>query len=366
MASKRIAFAVTNDWTHEQRGHRIVSTLTANNFDIVVFSKKAKISVCQDYSIQAISPIFSKGMGFYAEFNIRLFLKIMWGKFDILVANDLDTLPACYFAAKLKGAKLYFDAHEWFTEVPELVGRNMKKKMWALAERLFVPCCDGAYTVCQPIADFYFQKFGLNMQVVRNLPIRKYSSDYCEIDWLAAIKKRRKIILYQGAVNIGRGLELMIDAMTMIDDAVFVVIGGGDIFEKLRRKVIDLQLTEKVIFTGSINFDKLADYTQYADLGISLEEAMGLNYIYSLPNKLFDYIQSGVPVLISGLPEAAKIVEIYQVGEIAANQPDSLAKQVSSLFADSVKISKFRRNCFIAAEILNWENEKSKLLNLYT
>ena len=122
------------------------------------------------------------------------------------------------------------------------------------------------------------------------------------------------MIIYQGALNIGRGLELIISTMQFLDEFVLIMAGEGDISLQLKELTKELGMDDRVEFAGRYQPDALYLITCSCDLGISLEEDRGLNYRYALPNKLFDYIQARIPVLCSDLPEMRQIVENYNVG----------------------------------------------------
>ena len=151
----------------------------------------------------------------------------------------------------------------------------------------------------------------------------------------------KKIILYQGSVNVGRGLDLMIDTMHLLEDYILVIIGDGDISTKLIEKVNTLDLKNCVKFLGRINPDELKNLTPNTTVGMSLEEDLGLNYRFALPNKIFDYIQAEVPVLVSDLPEMKKIVSDYKVGEVVFNRtPKTLAQQIEKILKKNCELNK--------------------------
>jgi glycosyltransferase involved in cell wall biosynthesis len=299
---------------------------------------------------------------FYACYNIRLFCYLLFVKADIFLANDLDTLPANYHASKIRKKKLVYDSHEYFTEVPELIGRNRTRNFWLKIERKILPKIKNSYTVSQSIADEYNKKYRINMQVIMNLP------EYKNQD--AAIEKKsdqEKIIIYQGALNKARGLEQIIAAMKHINNAQLRIYGDGDITAELQRLVKESYLEEKVIFFGRFPFEKMHEITMTADLGISLEQNMGLNYFYALPNKLFDYIQAQIPVLCSGFPEMKKIIDHYNIGKtIDKHDPVFIAETINKIFADNAQFILWKENLKPAARELCWETQEEKLLKIFS
>jgi glycosyltransferase involved in cell wall biosynthesis len=171
----------------------------------------------------------------------------------------------------------------------------------------------------------------------------------------------KKIILYQGAINIGRGLENLIKTMKFLEHHLLVIIGDGDIYKSLKESVSSQKLNNKVIFLGKITPKELHKLTPLADVGISLEEDLGLNYKFALPNKIFDYIQAEVPILVSNLPEMSAIVNHYNVGEIVLNKtPEKLANQIKQLLEKD-----FTQKLKVAKEVLIWEKQEQKLMAIF-
>jgi glycosyltransferase involved in cell wall biosynthesis len=296
---------------------------------------------------------------FYVCLNARLLIYYIFNKADFILANDLDCLASAGIASKLKKVKIIYDSHELFTEVPELENKPRKKKIWLKIEKKFIKRAGASYTVCQPIADYYNKLYDINMQVIRNLPqLRTFSNDY---------KTRPKLLIYQGALNKERGIEIMIEMMQYIPDYQLFIAGKGNLEKELQQLTNELNLSKKIKFVGVLDFDALYNLTKTARVGFSLEQGKSLNYKYSLPNKIFDYIQAGVPVICSDLPEMSKIVNNYNCGiNIKTSNPQELAEYLQSLLADNTQLNKFHQNCKNAAQELNWENEEKKLREIIT
>jgi glycosyltransferase involved in cell wall biosynthesis len=360
---KKIYIAVTNDLVTDNRVHKVALSLLKSGADITLLGriKRNSPAINRTYNTKRFKLIFTRGPLFYFEYNLRLFIFLLFHKFDIVVSNDLDTLGASFYASKIKNKKLVYDSHEYFTEVPELYNRNFPKKVWMLIEQLTLPRVKYCYTVSDSIADTYNNKYGINMKVVRNVPYKNLNiqSDFND--------KEIKTILYQGSLNIGRGLEHLIDAMEFVDNARLVIIGDGDITIELNDQISKKNLQEKVQLKGRIPFEKLSIETQKADLGIALEENLGLNYYYALPNKLFDYIQAGVPVLVSPFPEMQKIVNNYEIGTIYDHKnPKELAAKITEIFELKNRYQKWKSNTSKAAQDLCWENEEQILKDVFS
>jgi glycosyltransferase involved in cell wall biosynthesis len=172
------------------------------------------------------------------------------------------------------------------------------------------------------------------------------------------------MIIYQGALNVGRGLELMIDAMQYLEDALFVIVGTGDIEDELKHQVHQDMLSDRVEFRGRMMPEELVGLTLSADLGISLEEDLGLNYRYALPNKIFDYIRCHVPVLCSALPEMSRIVDSYGVGIATAEKdPEKLAGIIRYMLKERSG-GAWKEALHEASLDLCWEKESKVYLEL--
>jgi glycosyltransferase involved in cell wall biosynthesis len=213
--------------------------------------------------------------------------------------------------------------------------------------------------VSPSIARVYKETYGPDFRVVRNVPFHRPEP---MIDTsLQARYGDRAIILYQGALNVGRGLELVIRSLSYLDHTVLLIAGGGDIEAELKLEAKKAGLADRVVFLGRVDPERLYPITCSADVGISLEEDLGLNYRYALPNKVFDYIQARIPVLCSDLPEMKAIVEGHEVGIATSERdPEGLATILKDMIRDR-KAGKWSKAVEKAAGELCWENEKGIL-----
>ena len=365
---KRIVVAVTNDMLTDQRVNRICTSLVSEGVEVTVAARKlpsSKAITDRPYTVIQFKLLFTKGVAFYASYNVRLFFYLLFQKLDGITSNDLDTLAACKLAASIKRVPLVYDSHEYYTEVPELVNRKQVQRIWERIEKWGMKRLQHTSTVCQSIADIYEQKYGVNMKVIRNVPFR-ITTDNVGYTIQSKLSEEKRIIIYQGALNIGRGIEKVLAALPYLDNVLFVVAGTGDIETELKQKTIAQKLTDKVLFTGRLTYTELRTFTIQAHLGISLEENMGLNYYYSLPNKLFDYIQCSVPVLCSAFPETSRIINQYSIGETTLEQnPEKLARIIDEMLTNQNKRAEWITNCKLAANELCWEKEVEILKTLY-
>ncbi len=357
---KKIFFTVTNDLNYDQRMIRICTSLSKNNWDVTLIGRKRKNSQPlenQFFKQKRLSVFFQKGPLFYLEFNLRLFFFLL-KKSDLICSIDLDTLPSGYFAAKMRNKQLVFDAHEYFQEVPEVVNRPFIQKIWKIIANVFIPKVKGAYTVCESLKKVFSKKYNIKFEVIRNLPFSKKT-------YFKTKESQKKILLYQGALNDGRGLEEMIEVMPKLENCELWLAGEGDLSKKLREQSYKIGVDDRVKFLGMILPEQLVEITAKADIGLNLLKNKGLNYYFSLANKTFDYIQAGIPAIHIDFPEYRIINQKYKIGVLIPDlSQESILSGVSSLIQEDYYHS-IQRNCIEAAKELTWENEEKKLLNFY-
>lgn len=370
---KKIIISVTSDLVTDQRVHRTANTLTKAGHSVVLVGRKLKNSQPLDsrnYKTHRFNLLFEKGALFYSAYNIRLFFYLLFNRAEVLLANDLDTLPANFLASKINNSKLVYDSHEYYTGVPELEHRPLIQKIWKAIEKFIFPKLNFVYTVNDSIASLYEDEYHKKVAVVRNIPdipVTSLLPDKEKIRRELGIAAGCKIIILQGAgINIERGAEEAVESMNYIDNAVLLIVGGGDVIPFLKEIVQQSNLQSKVFFINKMPFVQLLQYTRAADVGLTLDKDTNINYRFSLPNKLFDYIHANVPVLGSPLIEVKKIITQYDIGAVIENHdPENIASKIRFMLADENRIAEWKKNLEIAANELSWENEERKLLNVF-
>ncbi len=364
MNKKNIFVAVTNDVSTDYRVHKVSNYLVDKGYSVTVYGRVLPntIPVSRAYTILRKKHWFNHNFLFYAEFNIRLFFTLLFKKIDIILANDLDTLPACFFASRIKKITLVYDSHELFSEGPELQERKFVQRFWRKLEDYFLPKIKNSYTVSQSIVSFYHTKYKNNMGLVRNIPLKQ---DVLETEEVC-FPTQRKTILYQGVLNPGRGLKPMIKALHLLENFDLIIIGYGKVEQTLKQFVAEEKMQHRVHFLGRISREKLFNYTKKATLGMVLEEPLGLSFTYALPNKLFDYIHAELPIIAGNLPEVVRIVKNYKVGVVVEDYtPKSIAKAVIELESNKQLLAQIKENQQKAKEILCWEKEQLKLAQFF-
>lgn len=356
---RKIVFTVTNDLTYDQRMQRICSTLAQEGYTVQLIGRKlpnSKPLKTQGYKQTRLSCFFTKGKLFYAEYNLRLLFFLLFTKFDIISAVDLDTLIPCYRVGKLKGKPIVYDAHEYFTEVPEVVSRPKVKKMWEWIANTYIPKLKYCYTVGPMLAELFTKKYGVPFATITNAPITKP---------IPSEERQPNTLLYQGALNKARGIEHYIDMMSLLPDFELWLVGEGDLSKALRQRAKEKNVEKQVKFFGKIEPENLHFTTAKAYLGLNVSENAGLSYYYSLNNKFFDHIQALLPTVANNFPEYKRMNEQFNVMAFADANPQSVAQQVKLLAENKSLYNTMASNCLKARLVLNWEEESKKLVGFY-
>lgn len=361
----KLLFTVTNDLNYDQRMIRICSTLVEDGHAVCLIGRKLNKSAPlknADYEQKRLYCFFEKGKLFYLEYNLRLFFYLLFKQFDEICAIDLDTCLPTLAVAKIKRKKHHYDAHELFSHVPEVIGRKKVQKFWLWVERLTFRYSDSIYTVSQSISDYFELQYFRKVKVVRNMPFPDDSiiADVPELNLLP----NGKFILYQGALNEGRGLELLIESILGTDYQV-VLVGEGDLSGKLRNLVVEKQLQNQVKFLGFVSPEKLPAITKRAFIGYNVSENKGLSYYYSLNNKFFDYVQAELPSLINDFPEYTELLSQYQVGRLVQFSAESIREKLGELYQHEHFYALIKGNCQLAKSNWTWEKESLNLRAIY-
>ena len=382
MNGLRVAVVVTNDLLTDQRVGRTCDTLVDKGCVVTLVGRILPGSgpIARRYATRRFRLPFRKGPLFYASYNVRLFFFLLCARYDLVVANDTDTLLASYFAVLLRKKAILYDAHELFPDVPELVGRERTRAAWVCIERLVLPRIGrrvrgSAVTVNASLASVFHQRYGLEMSVVRNVPATwpaqpkgrgsMNSSEACVHDC--------HMLLYQGALNVGRGLEQLVRSLQYLPKWKLVLAGDGDIAGRLKGEVSSLPWRDRIVFLGRVEPHRLRLLTQEADLGWVVMEPMGLNYILSLPNRVGDYVAANVPFLASDFPELMAFLDTCPVGRTIPVRDEVgqlsnyklLAERIESFWNDWQALPPGEREhrFAMARRFLDWSVDRENLLD---
>lgn len=397
----RAVFCVTNDLNTDQRMIRICGTLQSNGWDVELIGREKRESASllkRSYKQTRLKCWFEKGKLFYLEYNLRLFWYLLRLRMNVLCVIDLDTaIPGILLKSLRQNLTLVYDAHEIFPMVPEVQNRKAVQTFWLWVEGRIFRHADRVYTVGNALAEYFQKLYSKPVEVIRNMPVKQNDSAHThseiqnELTGNMPVKqishppqKSEKIesqsgweiaepqipfedgsfILYQGALNQGRGLERLLSILTRVNYPLLIV-GKGDIEIQLKEFVQQNGMQNQVHFYGFVRPNELPKITRKARIGYNVSENEGLSYYLSLNNKFFDYVEAGLPSVINDFPEYLHLNREFGVGLNVSLDNAEIEEKLTILMENDQVYQKCVENCRKAREIWNWENESKSLVAFY-
>ena len=378
----RVLMPVHSNYEHDIRVQREAETLAGIGYEVTVLSLWPDHSRTEPYRRNGVSIIpevigFKHGIPRFASMMKRIARFIRQNReYDIIHAHDLDTaFPAVNNA--LPTQTVIYDSHEWYRGNIALRNKPLKRKIWQNLENRVVKRADRLITVNESIATLFRQTYQTikdDITVVRNFSIPAHRMDadelwiYNESSSTAQLLRNLKqnssyIAFYGGHLTKGRGLPHYLDAVRQSSNVGLVIAGSGKLEKWLKEKLREESLNQKAIYAGHLTLPRLYGLMRFCDVGLSYIEPLSESYYYALPNKLTEYLQNGLPVVASNLPEIKNLVTRYGIGRIAAS-PKEFYKILTKL-DEIVDNPKIQNNITQAADKLHWDREKENLLALY-
>jgi len=389
---KRICMLLNGEIKNDNRVIKMIRTLSQKSYvdlyyvngdesDQFIFDKNVNL-----YSFNYNSSLKRKLIQhtfFIWEFNF-FFSQVMDKNvnYDYIWCNDLPTLNPGLKISKKLGAKLIYDSHEIYLEtlnqffprnskgikkalfnqnlnLMRLIGKNFNKRV--------LPQVQTFITVNESLREYFIRQYSIqSSRVIMNLPeLKKSEQGTNSIDYRSKYKWDTEsiILIYQGALNEGRGLRLLIELMQSIDNKFkLIVLGDGPLKQNL--KDLLAPSNQQVKFIDSVPIEQLLDYTRGADIGINLLEDFNLSKKLASPNKLFEYIHARIPVICSNTIENSKVLKNYKIGLLTENNLTSIKDSIIELSKKKKTI--FEDEMIRAIKLYNWESQESKISSITT
>lgn len=352
---------------------RICHSLAKAGYEVQLIGRQQPRSIpltTASYSQKRLKCFFHSGKFFYLEYNLRLLLYLIRQNTDAICAIDLDTLLPVFLTARLRRKILVYDAHEYFSELPELQQRPLIKKIWTYLEGLLVPRVKHAYTVGKALAVALEERYDVPFAVVRNLPLRQsLPPDPALIRKAQELKTQfpnTTFLLYQGALNEGRGIETAIRALHHLNNTQLWLAGEGPLKQQILDIITAEKLQKRVHFWGYLSPQSLQSLSPFATIGLNLLSDHGLNYYYSLANKTFDYLHAELPAIHMDFPEYRQLNAQHPTALLLPKlSEDELVDAISRLQKEPGLYDQLKGNCQILLKEYCWENEEKRLIQFW-
>jgi glycosyltransferase involved in cell wall biosynthesis len=307
---------------------------------------------------------------------VRNTLRLVQTPADIYHAHEVSALPACYIAACLRHKPIIFDAHEmplFERPVSELgLSRRLARKLLGVLLAHIVPRCARIITVSSPIVEEIRARYHVQeVTLIRNVPAYRVVPKSDRLRQYLGLKPEVRIALYQGYLQPNRGLDSLVRAAVFLAQDIVIVMMGknrGTTQAQLEALIASEGVAERVKIIPPVPYAELLDWTASADIGLNVASPdYSLNVRYFLPNKLFEYLMAGLPVLTSPLEAMVDVINTYDVGQVLPSlAPADIGNAINSMLADPVGLARNRSNALEAArKEFYWEKERLQLLHLY-
>ena len=365
MSSRRIAVLVSNDLNHDQRVRKTCETLVEAGWTPLLVGREMKGSkpYSGPWEAHRLTLGHHEGPWFYLELQkgLRSWLREHGPGLGAIWSNDLDTL---WPAVSHGSLPVVYDSHEYFTEAAGLTGKPLKRAIWLALERWCMKRLPAMITVNEPIAAEFRRKYGLPVRVVRNMPRLQ---TVVQVEGRTAFEKHGvptdlPIALMQGAyMDRDRGAAEAVAALPGMPGIRLVLVGAGTEWEEAAAQVDDPRFESRLHCIPKLPFEDLRELTASADVGLSLDKGGHGNYEMSLPNKLFDFMHAGLPMVVTARKQVAEVVQTYRLGEVIDTADvDSLKRAVDTVL--SVPRDVWRSRAMAARDVHHWDVDAPKLL----
>lgn len=384
-SSVRVCMHVLGAVRTDVRVMREATALAEAGFSVSIIDVEAKSSQTVEEHIHGVcvkhivSPAWFFSARFKPWFLIKYMLLIIRGIFrlvrspvEVYHAQDQRALPACYIAAWIRRKPLVFDAHE----LP-LSDEGLKRwhRLHALSERFLagvLPRCTGIITVSSPIAQEICNRYRVpGVSLIRNIPAYRAVPKGGRLRQYLGLSPDVRIALYQGGMQPNRGLDRLIRSAPFLGPDILIVMMGDSVKEtqsQLEELIVSEGVAERVKILPPVLYEELLDWTASADIGLIVYAPdHSPNVRMCLPNKLFEYLMAGIPVLTSKLDAVEEVIETYGVGQVVSSlDPADVGAAITAMLADRVALDRMRRNALYAAQHeFCWEKEKQRLIQFY-
>ena len=354
----KIAVLVSNDLTFDQRVRKTCEAMVAAGHEPILVGRELPESIPYDGPGSAVRLplLFKSGPLFYAELQLALLKWLGKAEVDRIWANDLDTLLPSIVVGRHRKIPVVYDSHEFFTEAAGLTGKPLRRKIWLFIERYCIPKLGKMLTVNESIAREFRHRYGVKVDILRNMPVLKSVPDVTPRTAFLefGIPTDLPILLLQGAyMDRDRGTSDAVEALAVMTDVRLVLVGAGIEFDESVERINDPRWKGRLHCIPRLPYEKLRILTASADVGLSLDKGLHTNYLLSLPNKLFDFIHVGLPIVASPMVEVRRVVEENEVGVVLKDvTSEAIAKGVAEVLSKPREF--WFSKCMAAREDLHW------------
>ena len=369
MPTTDIVFALTGEIRRNSRALkqlRVLASLGAR-VEVLDLASASAQDLPTDVHLQALGRPAGRGPRFFSAVHRLFSATARQYPAKVYHASDLYALPAMCAAARQHAGSLVYDARELYPHVASTIGRPWVSALWHTIEKRYIRRTDAVFTVSDPIAEKIARTYDVpRPSVLHNVPVYSKAQPAHTLRAAAGIEPDSVVLLHQGNIQKHRGCEYLLDAMLSVRGAVLVFLGGGPMKPCLQQLTLERHVMNRVRFLNSVPPTDLLPLTACADIGITLLEGTCLNHRLALPNKLFEYLMAGLPVLASNLPGIGGLVKRFDVGRVVdPKDPAALVETLQGMVNNREARIRWANNTPSVLEHFSWEMESQRFRAVY-
>jgi len=377
-----IVMMVWNEFLNDARVLKEANTLQGNGYQVIVSALKVQYETSVEEQFQT-GVVVKRVNGKKPKSNknkeslittlwkvmtqvramLLMIIQVIKLKPAVIHAHDFEVLPAAWLVSKFTKAKIVYDAHEISTCRE---GFRSLRKLIGYIEKKLMPKAAATITTTEMRAKYFVRAYGVpRPKVLQNRPTYYELEPSARLRDELSLKEPWPIVVYQGGLQSGRGLERLVKAAQYVNDVYFVLIGSGRLESHLHELAKQFKVTRQVKFIPVVPLSELPEYTASADIGVQPILNTCLNHYTTDSNKLFEYVLAGIPVIATDFPEIKNIVNKYELGLLVDQSLESLVSAIKRLLDNSELREKFKANTLKERRVLSWESQESALLEIY-
>ena len=381
MKSTDIAFLMTGDLHRNIRALKQLRSLSEHGFTVKAYHLGGSVArtVLPKGVTEEVVPVPPGRGPLYFKALSRAFSRAIQGSTAALYhASDLYTLSACAAAARKNGTQYSYDSRELYAHVAATRGRPWVRWWWSRLEGKLISGAACVFTVSDSIADRLEVTYKIERPiVVHNVPevdpLSETASSTADINYVPpqtmavllddrGLASNVPILVHLGQMKKDRGCENLIKAMPSVRKAHLVFLGFGPLELKLKELVGALRLHDRVHFIAPVPPRAVHIALTGTTIGVTMLEDTCLNHRFALPNKLFDYLKAGLPVLSSNLTEVKRVVDLHECGMVVnPASPEDIANGINTMI-DSPLLSIWAENARTASETFSWDKATQRFM----
>jgi glycosyltransferase involved in cell wall biosynthesis len=359
----------SSDPAYDTRSSKFYSALVQAGYSVKLFGitneRTNLINNENDTGITRVKVNNKGGKRFFFEFYRKIIPIASQEPSRIVVAADLFAIPVAVILKKKFShlslfPKIIYDSKELYSELPSLKIKKTSYYFWTIVERSSKRYIDQLLTVNDSIAKLLSRQWQQKITVIMNVPECQIAEDLPNKNFDTIY------LVFSGGLQRGRGITKLVSLLSYLPTNYHLkLIGDGDLNDKIGELAIKQNVSSRVHMIGMVKNYEVVSQMREGHIGIYLMENTGLCHYLALPNKLFQYICAGLPVVVSNFPEMKRIIEKYRVGiTVSPDNLEEVAKSIRSIIEDKKRYDEYRSNCIKAIEELNWNVEKEKFIKV--